>query len=78
MESRNAKFLENGLISGSDQSQNLVSVRDQSSTSSDRFVVINNTPQVQLGVEQPIIENPQVIDNLLVDEVVLDIPQINE
>ena len=61
MESKNAKFLENDLISRSDQSHNLVSMRDQSSTSSDRLVIIHNTPQVQTGVEQPIIEVPRVV-----------------
>ena len=35
VKSRNANFLDNDLISGSDQSQNLVYVRDQPSTSSD-------------------------------------------
>ena len=44
VESRNAKFLENDLISGSDQTQNLDSGNDQSgsqaSTSSQRLVVI--------------------------------------
>ena len=74
MESRHKKFLENGLISGSDQSQNLVFVRDQHSTSSDRLVIIHNTPHVQMGVEQPIIEVPQAADNIPVDEVVLEMP----
>ena len=55
MESRNAKFLENNLISGSDQIRNVVSEKDQSesqiSTSSERLVIIHSTPQVQTGVE---------------------------
>ena len=63
MESRNAKFFENDLISGSDQSQDLVYVRDQPSTSSQRLVIIHNTPQVQLDVEWPIIEDPQATDD---------------
>ena len=46
VESKNAKFLENDLISGSNQSQNLVYVRDQPSTSSDRLVIIHNSPKV--------------------------------
>ena len=58
VESRNAKFLENDLISGSDQSQDLVYVGDQHSTSSQRLVIVHNTPQVQPYVEQPIIEDP--------------------
>ena len=58
VESRNTKFLKNDLISRSDQSQNLVSVKDQPSTSSGRLVIIQNIPQVQMGVEQPIIEVP--------------------
>ena len=58
VESRSAKFLENDLISRNDQSQDLVSVRDQLSTSSDRLVIIHKAPQVQSGVEQLIIEDP--------------------
>ena len=78
MESRNTKFLENDLISGSDQSQNIVSVRDQPSTSSDRLFSIHNTPQAQMGVEQPIIEVPQSADNILVDQVVQEMLEIIE
>ena len=78
MESRNAKFLENDLISGSDQSQDLVSMRDQPSTSSQRLVIIHNTPQVQPDVEQPIIKDPQAANDFPVDEVTLDIPELNE
>ena len=51
VESKNAKFFENDLISGSDQSQDLVSMRDQPSASSDRLVIIHNVPQVQTGFE---------------------------
>ena len=39
MESRNVKFFEHNLISGSDQSQDLVFVMDQPSTSSQRVFV---------------------------------------
>ena len=46
VESRNAKFLENDLASVSD----LSSEREQSSTSSERLVIIQNIPQVQMGV----------------------------
>ena len=49
VESRNGKFLENDIISGSDQFQNTISIRDQASTSSQKFIVVHNTPQVQLG-----------------------------
>ena len=76
MESRNAKFLENDLISGSDQSQSIVSERNQSSTSSDRLVITHNTPQVQTSVEQPIIEVSQATDNNPVDQVVQAIQEI--
>ena len=50
VESRNAKFLENDLISGSDQFQDIIYEKDhyeaQPSSSSDRLIVIH-TPQVQ-------------------------------
>ena len=49
--SMNAKFLEKDLIGGSGQSQDLVFVKDQPFTSSDRLVFIHNTPQVQTSVE---------------------------
>jgi hypothetical protein len=81
-ESRNAKFLENDLISGSDQIRNIVSENDhsesQSSTSSDRLVIVYSTPQVQTGVEQPIIEVPQVADDIPVDQVVQEFPRTFE
>ncbi|KAF7835869.1 Retrovirus-related Pol polyprotein from transposon TNT 1-94 [Senna tora] len=70
VESRNAKFLENDLISGSDQTWNLDSENDHIETriptSSDRLIIIN-APQVQTGIEEPIIEEPQSIDHDLVD-----------
>ena len=82
MESRNAKFLENDLISGSDLSHNIVSEKDhinsQPSTSSDRLIFIHNTPQIQTSVRQPIIENPQAADNNPVDQVVQELPEITE
>ena len=57
MESRNANFLENDLINGSDQFQDIVYEKDhyegQSSSSSDRLIVIH-TPQVQPSVRQPV------------------------
>uniref|UniRef100_A0A2N9F8E4 CCHC-type domain-containing protein n=1 Tax=Fagus sylvatica TaxID=28930 RepID=A0A2N9F8E4_FAGSY len=82
VESRNAKFLENDLISGTDQTRNIVSKKDHSesqpSTSSDRLVIVYSTPQVQTGVEQPIIEVPQAADDVLVDQVVQELPRTFE
>ena len=74
MESRNAKFLENDLINGSDQISRF-SFYERSSFYylSHRLVIIHNTPQVQMGVEQPIIEDPQTTNDLPVDKVILDI-----
>ncbi|RVW57957.1 Retrovirus-related Pol polyprotein from transposon TNT 1-94 [Vitis vinifera] len=64
---------------GSDQFRNIVSDIDhtesQPSTSSDRLFIVHNTPQVQSGVErtiaevQPVVEVPQVVDNIPVDQV---------
>ena len=82
MESRNAKFLENDLISGSDRFQDIVYEKDhidaQPSTSSDRLIVIQNAPQVQTGDRQPIIEAPQIANDNPVDQVVQDSPEIIE
>ena len=79
MESRNAKFLEYDLVSGSDQFRNIVSDIDhtesQPSASSDRLFVVHNTPQVHTGVKrtivevQPIIEVSQAVDNISIDQV---------
>ena len=75
MESRNTKFLENDLISGSDQFQNISSKRDhyeaEPSGTSNRLVVIP-TPQVKMGVRQPVIEVPQVVESDHVDQVVCE------
>ncbi|KAL5858701.1 hypothetical protein ACOSQ3_006159 [Xanthoceras sorbifolium] len=82
VESRNAKFLEYDLISGSDQIRNIISEIDHSvsqpSTSGDRLVIVHNAPQVQTGVEQPIIEVPQVVDNIPVDHVIQEFPETSE
>lgn len=88
VESRNAKFLEYDLVSGSDQFRNIVSDIDhtesQPSTSSDRLFIVHNTPQVQTGVErtidevQPVIEVPQVVDNIPVDQVDQELPNTSE
>lgn len=55
------------MISGSDQSQNIISKKDlldvQPSTSSDRLIFIHNTSQSQIDVVQPIIEASHVADN---------------
>ena len=62
VESRNAKFLENDIISGSDLPRNTISKKNHPEpfTSSNRLVITHKTPQVQLGVEQPITEVPQI------------------
>jgi len=80
MESRNAKFLENDLISGSDWFQYIAFKKDhyeaQPSISSDRLVVIH-VPQVQVGVRQPIVEVPLVVEDDHVDQVVNEEQQAN-
>ena len=72
VESRNAKFLENDMISGRDRFMDLISIHDhietQPSSSYDRLVIVHNTPQVPISVEQPIIEVPQVAENLSEDQ----------
>jgi hypothetical protein len=82
VESRNAKFLENDLISGSDQTRNIFFEKDHSesqpSTSSDRLVIVHSTPQVQTGVEQPIVEVPQAVDGIPVDQVFQEFPRTFE
>ena len=71
MESRNAKFLDNELISGSNQFQDIVFEKDhfegQPSGSSDRLIVIH-TPQVQLSVRQPFPEVPYIANIDPVDQ----------
>ncbi|KMT01945.1 hypothetical protein BVRB_9g209660 [Beta vulgaris subsp. vulgaris] len=74
VESRNAKFLENDLVSGSDQIQDIVSEQDHDKVSppdlsdilSDRLVVVH-APQDKLGVRQPVTEIPQNVDDNLID-----------
>ena len=94
VELRNAKFLEYDLVSGSNQFRNIVSDIDhtesQPSTLSDKLFVVHNTPQVQTGVEQtiaevqpitedqPIIEVPQVVDNISIDQVDQELPDTSE
>ena len=88
MESRNAKFLENDLISGSDQFQDIVFEKDhyegQPSGSSDRLIVIH-TPQVQPSVRQPFPvdqvaneEIPEIVEQPIEQQVDQQIPQEND
>ena len=78
IESRNAKFLENDMISGRDRSRDLILIHDhietQPSMSYDILVIIHNTHQVPIIVEQQIIEVPQIAENLLVSQQVQDLP----
>jgi len=70
VESRNAKFFENDLISGSDQFQDITSEKDHyEAQPSDRLIVVH-TPQVQTDVRQPMIEVPQNVENDPIDQVV--------
>ncbi|RVW85756.1 hypothetical protein CK203_033387 [Vitis vinifera] len=88
VESRNAKFLDYDLVSGSNQFRNIVSDIDhtesQPATSSDRLLVVHNTPQVQTDAEQtiaevqPVIEVPQVFDNISINEVDQELPDTFE
>ncbi|KAL0462714.1 UNVERIFIED_CONTAM: hypothetical protein Slati_0159000 [Sesamum latifolium] len=80
VESRNAKFLEDDLISRSDKGLSIRSNLDHSesqlSTSSNGLiVVVHNTPTVQTRVEQPIQTVPQFDDHEPVDPVVPHIPE---
>ena len=77
VESRNAKFLENDLISGIDKfrgilSSDIVSNKDhyevQPSSSNYRLIYIN-TPQVQMGIRQLIAEVPQPAEIDPIDQV---------
>ena len=78
VESRNVKFLENDMISGKDRFRNLIPTHEhietQPSMSYDRLVIVHNTPQVPISVEQPIIEVPQVVENLPEDNQIQELP----
>ena len=78
VESRNAKLLENDMISGRDRFRDLIPIHDhietQPSMSYDRLVIVHNTPQVPISVEQLIIEVPQVAENLPEDQQVQELP----
>ena len=67
MESRNAKFLENDLIGESGQIHDTLSERDhyqaQTSSSSHKLTVIH-THEVETGIRQPVIENPQTFEHV--------------
>src|SRR4051812_8436564 len=77
VESRNAKFLENHLMSGRDQSQYSALEKDHSvnqpSISTSQVIVLSNTPQLsaeQQATQDPIAtdnnqEVPQIVDNLV-------------
>ena len=62
VESRNTKFLENGMISGRNRFKDLIPIHDhietQPFTSHDRLVIVHDIPQVPISVEQSIIEIP--------------------
>ena len=70
------------MISGSDLTRNIVSEKDhlesQPSTSGDKLVIVHNTPQVQTGVEQQIVEIPQAADSIPVDQAVQEFPRTFE
>ncbi|RDX93484.1 hypothetical protein CR513_24254, partial [Mucuna pruriens] len=68
VELRNAKFLENDLISRR-QFQDIDHYEAQSSISSNRKIFIHIS-QVQTGVRHPTIKVPQVVENDLVDQIV--------
>ena len=78
MKSRNAKFLENEMISGRDRFKNLIFVHDlietQPSTSYERLIIVHNTPQVPVSVEQPIVTILQNTENFPMDQQVQDLP----
>ena len=54
------------------------SIRDQPSTSSKKLIVVHNTPQVQLSVEQSVNEITQATENMHIDQVFQVIPNIIE
>ena len=72
MESRNAKFLENDLVSRSSQFHNTLSKKyhhqSQAPGLSHKFTV--RTHEVESGITQPIIEAPQTYEpmDLIVEE----------
>ena len=49
-------------------------IETQAFMSYDRLVIIHNTPQVLIIIEQPIAEVPQIVENFPVDQRVQDLP----
>ena len=41
-------------------------------------MIVHSTPQVQTGVEKPIVKVPQATDDILVDQVVQELPRTFE
>ena len=70
------------MISGSNQFHDIGSDKSQTdvepSTSSDRLIVIQSTPQDQMSIRQSIIEVQQVADNNLVNKDVQEFTEIVE
>ncbi|RVW50015.1 hypothetical protein CK203_082331 [Vitis vinifera] len=70
------------ISGGSNQFGNIVydidHTESQPSTSSDRLFIVHNTPRVQSGVERTIVEVPQAVDNILVDQVDQELPDTFE
>nr|CAN69553.1 hypothetical protein VITISV_009018 [Vitis vinifera] len=71
VESRNAKFLEYDLVSGSDQFRNIVSDIDHTEYQP-------STSKRTIAEVQPVIEVPQAVDNILVDQVDQELPDTSE
>ena len=73
MESRNVKFLENDLVSGSGQFHDTLSEKDhhqsQAPGPSHRLIALH-THEVESGIRQPIIEDPCTSElmDLIVEE----------
>lgn len=75
VELRNAKFLENNLISGNDKFQNIIPKKDNHETqlfiSSDKLAIVY-TPQVQIGIRRSTNIIPQAANIDQVDQIVHD------
>ena len=80
MELKNAKFLKNDIINGSNLSKNIVPKKNnpEPSTLSDRLVITHNPPQAQPGVEQPIVEVPQIAENDPGNQIARELPETVE
>lgn len=66
VESSNVKFIEYS-ISGSDLSRDIVPEHNPFTTSGERLIIIHNLPRVQIGIKQPINENSQIVEDVVVD-----------